>query len=146
MADRFKKLNLKDQDDIVVVNSPESFEPELEALTGISVIRDINQVDHVQFFLSLATKQDELNEKGNAMKKNRVLLSLVGIAFCLMSPVIVEARDAQALRDGQLIWDNVCLSSISGTVVTSSLSFKIISSYILNHCTLLFDPMAACWA
>ena len=28
MADRFKKLNLKDQDDIVVVNSPESFEPE----------------------------------------------------------------------------------------------------------------------
>ncbi|MBA7622399.1 hypothetical protein ES703_29776 [subsurface metagenome] len=37
MADGFKKLNLKDQDDIVVVNSPESFEPELEALTGISV-------------------------------------------------------------------------------------------------------------
>ncbi len=30
----FAKLNLKDQDEIVVLNAPASFEPELKALQG----------------------------------------------------------------------------------------------------------------
>ena len=34
MASTFEKLNLKDQGTIVVLNAPESFEPELKALKG----------------------------------------------------------------------------------------------------------------
>ena len=34
-----EKLNLKDQDEIVVVNSPPSFETELAGLSDVSVVR-----------------------------------------------------------------------------------------------------------
>ncbi len=36
----FKKLNLKEQKEILVVNAPESFEPELAALENVSVLRN----------------------------------------------------------------------------------------------------------
>ena len=39
MADVWGKLNLKDQKEIVVVNAPPSFQPEIEALDGVTVKR-----------------------------------------------------------------------------------------------------------
>ena len=36
----FAKLNLKDQPEIVVLNAPAGFEPELKSLKGVTVRRD----------------------------------------------------------------------------------------------------------
>ena len=57
----FEKLNLKDQHEIVVVNSPPSFEAELASLSDVSVVRDPDKVSHISFSLAFVTKQDELN-------------------------------------------------------------------------------------
>jgi hypothetical protein len=57
----FEKLNLKDQREIVVMNSPASFESELNGLQGITVVRDIKKAKSVRFALAFATKQAELD-------------------------------------------------------------------------------------
>ena len=36
----FDKLNLKQQREILVINAPPSFEPELLALSGVTILRD----------------------------------------------------------------------------------------------------------
>jgi hypothetical protein len=43
MATVFAKLNLKDHKQIVVLDSPSSFESELAALEGVEVIRDLKK-------------------------------------------------------------------------------------------------------
>jgi hypothetical protein len=57
----FAKLNLKTESEIVVLNSPESFETELAGLTGISVQRDINKVRSIFFSLAFVTRQADLD-------------------------------------------------------------------------------------
>ena len=61
MSAIFKKLNLKEQTEIVVINAPESFEPELASLSGITVIRDIQEAQHVYFGLAFVTQQTEID-------------------------------------------------------------------------------------
>ena len=36
----FAKLNLKDQSEILVIGAPASFEPKLQALEGVRIVRD----------------------------------------------------------------------------------------------------------
>lgn len=43
MSDVFKKLNLKHQEEILVLNAPESFEPELASLDGVAVRRSTDR-------------------------------------------------------------------------------------------------------
>jgi hypothetical protein len=61
MTPLFKKLNLKDEEEIVVVNPPTSFELELGRLSHVSVIRKLSKAKDVRFSLAFVTKQDELN-------------------------------------------------------------------------------------
>lgn len=61
MPSVFDKLNLKAQREILVVNAPASFEPELAALTGVAVLRDPKKAKAVQFALAFATKQAEVD-------------------------------------------------------------------------------------
>ncbi len=61
MSAIFKKLNLKEQTEIVVLNAPESFEPELASLSGITVIRDIQEAKHISFGLAFVTQQTEID-------------------------------------------------------------------------------------
>lgn len=56
----FAKLNLKDQTQIAVLNAPESFEAELEALEGIAVLREAKGKE-VEFFLAFVTQQKEVD-------------------------------------------------------------------------------------
>jgi hypothetical protein len=58
----FEKLNLKDQKRIVVLNAPESFEPELAALKGVAVIRKIESGAPIEFMLAFVTKQPEVDK------------------------------------------------------------------------------------
>lgn len=57
----FDKLNLKEQLEILVLNPPQSFEPELAALTGITVLRDVNKVRKIDFVLAFVTQQEQVD-------------------------------------------------------------------------------------
>ena len=61
MSKLFDKLNLKDHREILVVNAPRSFESELAALTGVTVLRDPGDVKTVRFALVFATVQTEVD-------------------------------------------------------------------------------------
>jgi hypothetical protein len=66
MSPLFKKLNLKDQREMVVFNPPASFEPELKGL-GISVLRNPKKPKAVTFALAFATRQAELDNLSNIL-------------------------------------------------------------------------------
>ena len=57
----FEKLNLKDHREILVVDAPASFESELAALSGVTVLRDPGNVKAVRFALAFATTQAEVD-------------------------------------------------------------------------------------
>lgn len=57
----FKKLNLKDQSEIVALNAPESFEPELAQLAGVTVRRSAEKARPIQFALAFVKTQAELD-------------------------------------------------------------------------------------
>jgi hypothetical protein len=65
----FEKLNLKEQKQILVLNAPESFEPELKTLRGITVQRDLKNVNQIEFSLAFVTKQKEVDTLGKAIAK-----------------------------------------------------------------------------
>lgn len=59
MTPLFKKMNLKDQTEIVVLDAPASFEPELAALKGIAIARKVPR--SLEFALAFVTKQKDLD-------------------------------------------------------------------------------------
>jgi hypothetical protein len=61
MAAIFQKLNLKAQREIVVFNTPASFESELAGLENVKILRDPRKPKDVQFALAFATQQAELD-------------------------------------------------------------------------------------
>ncbi|MEO7253387.1 MAG: hypothetical protein ABIZ64_03995 [Casimicrobium sp.] len=61
MSKLFDKLNLKAHREILVVNAPLSFESELAALAGVTVLRDPRKVKKVRFGLAFASTQAEVD-------------------------------------------------------------------------------------
>ena len=61
MSSIFEKLNLKQQQEILVVNAPPSFEPELLALEDVTVLRDLERSKVIHFALIFATRQAEVD-------------------------------------------------------------------------------------
>jgi hypothetical protein len=57
----FRKLNLGEQDEIVVYNAPKSFDPELAQLQGVKVLRNPKKPKAVTFALAFAATQAELD-------------------------------------------------------------------------------------
>src|SRR5512141_2379922 len=62
MASVFEKLNLKQHREILVVNAPPSFEPELIALERVTVLRDPKKASAVHFALAFATTHAEVDK------------------------------------------------------------------------------------
>jgi hypothetical protein len=65
----FQKLNLKDCSRIVVLNPPESFEPELATLHDVTVLRKLQGVAEIGFSLAFVTKQQEVEALAKAIAK-----------------------------------------------------------------------------
>jgi hypothetical protein len=63
----FAKLNLRDQPEILVVNSPDSFEKALSALRGIKVHRRLAAAGALQFALVFVTQRGELDRLAKAL-------------------------------------------------------------------------------
>jgi hypothetical protein len=57
----FKKLNLKDQTVLLVVNTPDSFEGELQVLEGVQIARSVEGLEEIPFALAFVTKQNEVD-------------------------------------------------------------------------------------
>ncbi|MBX9901731.1 MAG: hypothetical protein K2Y28_13190 [Burkholderiaceae bacterium] len=81
MADIFKKLNLKDQTEIVVLHAPESFEAELGSLQNIVVHRKLKPQHALQFGLAFVTQEKVLDEVSAAMTKQAKGDALIWIAY-----------------------------------------------------------------
>ena len=65
----FEKLNLKAHREILVVNAPPSFEPELASLAGVTVLRDPTKTNTVRFALTFTTKQAELDSLARLLSR-----------------------------------------------------------------------------
>jgi hypothetical protein len=65
----FQKLNLKDHAEIVVLNTPDSFEPELSGLRGVRVRKSLSGVSRIFFSLAFVTRQQEVDALGKAIAK-----------------------------------------------------------------------------
>ena len=61
MGTVFDKLQLKDKKEIVVLNAPKSFEPELARLKEVTVKRSLAGVKEIQFSLAFVTTQADLD-------------------------------------------------------------------------------------
>jgi len=55
MSSLFKKLNLKSETSILVLDAPESFEPELALLEGVKVVRSAAKAKEVSFAMAFVT-------------------------------------------------------------------------------------------
>ena len=77
----FDKLNLKDHKQIVVLNAPESFEPELKTLRGVTVARDLKSAGQIGFSLAFVTKQKEVDTLGKAIAQKAQGDAVVWFAY-----------------------------------------------------------------
>jgi hypothetical protein len=68
----FEKLNLKDQKEIVILNAPHSFEPEIARLQNVKVCRSLDEVAELDFFMAFVTEKKDVNQLSlTAAKKAR---------------------------------------------------------------------------
>jgi hypothetical protein len=81
MSPTFVKLNLKDQTDIVIVNAPASFEPEIAPLRGVTVRRALSDARQADFFLAFFTKQKEVDAWAKAIARKAVGDAIVWLAY-----------------------------------------------------------------
>jgi hypothetical protein len=77
----FKKLNLRDPTEIVVVNAPASFEPELAKLDSVRVARDPAKVKKVDFALAFAITQAELDRASRELTAKAEGDAILWIAY-----------------------------------------------------------------
>ena len=81
MPSTFEKLNLKDLTQIVVLNAPQSFEPELKSLRGVTVARNLAAADAVEFSLAFVTKQSEVDSVAKLVAKKAKGDAVVWFAY-----------------------------------------------------------------
>ncbi len=81
MSDIFKKLNLKDQTEILILNSPASFEPELASLPDVAIQRELKAVKDITFALAFVTKQKEVDTIAKAVARKAKGDAVVWFAY-----------------------------------------------------------------
>ena len=81
MSPVFKKLNLKDQKEIVVIGAPASFEAEIGSLQGVTVRRSVADAAEIAFSLAFVTRQKEVDELAKAVGKRAVGDAVVWFSY-----------------------------------------------------------------
>jgi len=81
VADVWGKLNLKEHDEIVVVNAPASFEAEVKALDGVAVKRKPADAKEIRFFLAFVTTTKEVDDLARVVAKKSVPDAVVWFAY-----------------------------------------------------------------
>src|SRR5271157_3748870 len=81
MPSTFEKLNLKSQSKILILNPPASFEPEFAALHAVTVVRDLQPLDAIDFSLAFVTTQKEVDTLAKAIAKRAKGDAVVWFAY-----------------------------------------------------------------
>src|ERR1700731_4693929 len=81
MSTVFAKLNFKDHKQIVVLDSPSSFEGELAALEGVEIIRDLQKANLVTFSLAFVTTPEQINALAPAIARKAAGDAIVWFAY-----------------------------------------------------------------
>ena len=81
MPDVWGKLNLKDHDEIVIVNAPPSFEPDIKALDGVVVKRKPADAKAITFFLAFVTKKKEVDDLAKTVARRSAPDAVVWFAY-----------------------------------------------------------------
>ena len=81
MSTIFKKLNLKDQKEILVLNPPASFKPEMAALTDVTIQQDIESLENIEFSLAFVTQQAEVDSFAQAITQRAEGDAIIWFAY-----------------------------------------------------------------
>ena len=81
MAGVWDKLNLKDQKEIVVINAPVSFRPEIASLDGVKVKRTPPAAGQMAFFLAFVTTKKEVEALATVVAKKTLPDAVVWFAY-----------------------------------------------------------------
>ncbi len=81
MTSLFKKLNLGSIDTVLVLNSPKSFEPELDQLEGVKVLRKATLKLKIPFVIGFATTQTDCDVVSSTIANATEGDSIVWIAY-----------------------------------------------------------------
>ncbi len=110
MSDIFKKLNLKDQQEIVVLNAPESFEPELASLEDVAIRQSLDSIQRIVFSLAFVTKQDEVDSLARSIAAKAEGDAIIWFAYPKASSKNFKAefnRDTGWVVLGELSFESV---------------------------------------
>ena len=81
MPSVFDKLNLKDQNEVLILNAPESFEPELATLRNVAIVRDLKKTKVATFSLAFVTTQQEVDRVAPAIARKAQGDAIVWFAY-----------------------------------------------------------------
>ena len=81
MARVFEKLNLKDRQEMVVLNAPASFEPELARLAVMTIHRHLESVAETDFVLAFVTRKSEVDALAKQVAKKMKGDAVVWFAY-----------------------------------------------------------------
>jgi hypothetical protein len=81
MATVFDKLNLGSKQEIVVLNAPKSFEPELARLPAITIHHHLESVPQADFWLAFVTQKSEVDKLGPQIAKRAAGDAIVWFAY-----------------------------------------------------------------
>jgi hypothetical protein len=81
VAALFDKLNLRDQETVVVLNSPHSFEDELRQLKGVKIVRDTQGLSSVEFAIAFVTQRKEVDRAARKLIKKAAGDAILWFAY-----------------------------------------------------------------
>jgi|CZKZ01.1.fsa_nt_gi hypothetical protein len=81
MASVFEKLNLKDRQEMVVLNAPASFEAELARLSVMTIHHSLASVAETEFLLAFVTKKSEVDALAKQVAKRAKGDAVVWFAY-----------------------------------------------------------------
>jgi hypothetical protein len=81
MTPLFTKLNLKAQAEIVVLDAPEGFDRELDALRGVAVRRSADEAERVEFALAFVTTHAQVRAAADALLPKAAVDAVVWLAY-----------------------------------------------------------------
>src|SRR5262245_56620199 len=104
MATVFGKLNLKDHQQIVVLNPPHTFEREMAGLGGVQIVRDIKAAKEISFALAFVTQQQEVDRLASAISKKVTGDAVIWFAYPKKTSKNYKS-DIERDRDWQTLGD-----------------------------------------
>lgn len=81
MSEIFRKLNLKEQKELLVLNAPETFESEITSLDDIRVRRSLDDIGNIGFSLAFVKSREEVDTLSSAIARKAVGDAVLWFAY-----------------------------------------------------------------